>query len=312
MENKRLVFFGSGPVAAKSLEELAKNFEIEAVVTKPQPAHHKDAFPVLKLAEELKLSVFTVSNKSEVSELIKKSSFTSRLGVLIDFGIIVSQEVIDFFPKGIVNSHFSLLPEWRGADPISFAILSGQKTTGVSLMLLVEKMDEGPIIAFGIQDLDGTETTPELTEKLIHLSNALLKKQIPRYLSDGKLVDQSKISDQIQNYPKEPTYSSKLTKADGLIDWTKPAVQIEREVRAYIEWPRSYTKLGDIEVVITKAHTSPSQSREPGAIIVDEEQKMLMVNTGKDYLCIDKLIPAGKKEMPVEAFLTGYKDKIKV
>src|SRR5882672_4684555 len=91
--------------------------------------------------------VVTASNKTELDSLLGQLHFTSRLGVLIDFGVIVSQKAIDHFDLGIINSHFSILPEWRGADPITFSILSGQEETGVSLMLLVRAMDEGPLLA---------------------------------------------------------------------------------------------------------------------------------------------------------------------
>src|SRR5690606_13053936 len=122
-----VVFFGSGPVAAKSLENMLPDFEIVAVVTKPKPAHHRGNFPVINVAENNNLPLYRVTNKQELTELIRTKPFKSEVAILIDFGIIVSQEVIDYFPKGIINSHFSLLPEWRGADPITFAILSGQK-----------------------------------------------------------------------------------------------------------------------------------------------------------------------------------------
>src|SRR5678815_2818348 len=107
-----IVFFGSGPVAAKSLELLAKDFSIEAVITKPRPAHHRGEVPVLDLAAKLQLPIHTVTNKKTLDELIKTNPFSSDIAVLIDFGIIVSQDAIDYFPLGIVNSHFSLLPEW--------------------------------------------------------------------------------------------------------------------------------------------------------------------------------------------------------
>src|SRR5690349_11528911 len=123
MKKPSFVFFGSGPVAAESLQLLMQNFSVEAVVTKPKPAHHRGAFPVLEVAEKFALPVYTVSNRSELSELINGKPFASKLGVLIDFGIIVGRDVIDYFPLGIINGHFSVLPQWRGADPISFAIL---------------------------------------------------------------------------------------------------------------------------------------------------------------------------------------------
>lgn len=321
-EKISVVFFGTGPVAAKSLELLSKNFEIEAVITKPKPAHHRASFPVLETANQLSLPIFEVTDKQTLSELFKTAEFTSKVGVLIDFGIIVSQDVIDYFEKGIINSHFSLLPEWRGADPISFSILSGQKKTGVSLMILVEAMDEGPILAIGEQELDGTETTPVLTEKLIHLSDALLRDSLEAYVKNlphpqtGALI---KPSDQIEparmlGRSTKPSYSRMLTKEDGIIDWSKSAEQIEREIRAFIDWPRSRTKLGSIDVIITKARAIPSQSpnSQPGDIDIVDQISELGIVTSNGTLWIEKLQPAGKKEMAAVDFIRGYRNRLNI
>src|SRR3990167_2052 len=177
----KLIFFGSGPVAATSLRLLAPDFDFEAVITKPKPPRHRGDMPVLELARELKLPVYTAANKIELDELLGRHKFEAKAAILVDFGIIVSQKVIDYFPLGIVNSHFSILPQWRGADPITFAVLSGQKTTGVSLMLLVEAMDEGPLLAYGEYEMPANTTTPELTNELIKLSHALLVETVPKY-----------------------------------------------------------------------------------------------------------------------------------
>src|SRR2546430_10003404 len=112
--SETVVFFGSGPVAAESLRRLAKHVSIEAVITKPRPAHHHGPVPVLEISEKLGLPVHTAENRRQLNELFVGAAFSSRVGVLIDFGIIVSQQVINYFPLGIINSHFSVLPEWRG------------------------------------------------------------------------------------------------------------------------------------------------------------------------------------------------------
>lgn len=294
-----IVFFGSGPVAAASLRLLAQDFEIEAVITKARPAHHRGDVPTLAAAEELSLPVLTVASKRELDKLFDNQPVASQLALLIDFGIIVSKKVINYFPLGIINSHFSILPEWRGADPISFAILSGQAETGVSLMQLVPALDEGPLLAYGTYDLPPDITTPELTEHLINFSNLLLQRTIPQYLSDKK--------------PGEPqattgrtvSYSRKLTKADSLLDWHKPAIELEREVRAYTGWPRSRTKLFGKDVIITKAHVFQADKAKPGTVW--NEEKRLGVHTADGILIIDSLIPAGKKEMSAAAFLAGYR-----
>lgn len=293
----KIVFFGSGPVAAKSLELLKESFDIECVITKPSTEK-------LMQAVVPKTTVFCVSNKSELDNLISKTDIQSDIALLIDFGIIVSQQVIDSFDKGVVNSHFSLLPEWRGADPITFSILSGQEVTGVSLMLLVAGMDEGPVLAQGELKLNGTETSDELTDDLITLSDALLTEIIPKYLENNISVTTQEEMAQQLNRPTGPTYSRKLTKADGLIDWTKPAQEIEREIRAYISWPRSYTKLGNTELIIKKASVLPKSAI---AGQYEYDKNTLIVFCGKDALSLEIIQPAGKKEMPVKAFLAGYK-----
>lgn len=295
--SKPIVFFGSGPVAAASLELLAGDFTIEAVVTKPRPAHHKGDVPVIRVAESLGLPVHTVTNRRTLDELIETNPFQSKVGILIDFGIIVSQKAIDYFPFGIVNSHFSLLPEWRGADPITFAILSGQKVTGVSLMLLVQAMDEGPLLGYGVYEIADDETTPHLTDGLTKLSHALLVAIVPEYL-EGKIVAQS------QTTEIKPTYSRKITKEDGIVNWHKTAEQLDREVRAFLEWPKSKTTLAGRDVVITKAHVL-DVSGEPGKVTI--QNKALVVYCGEKALEIDALKPAGKQEMTGQAFLAGYK-----
>lgn len=303
-----VVFFGSGPVAAKSLKLLAKNFTIEAVVTKPKPSGHRGDYPTLELAKSLGLTIFTPSNKKELSELFLSKPVKSTVGVVIDYGIIIAQDVIDYFPSGIVNSHFSLLPQWRGADPITFSLLSGQKQTGVSLMLIVAGLDEGPVFAWGVYDIKPDETSETLTHNLIHLSDALLRDALPKYLSVEFKPTTQESAAITMNLPTEPTYSRKLTKKDGQIDWTKPAIQIEHEIRAYGDWPKSYTNFNGLDVVITKASVLEMGNGrwEMGKPQINEE-KMLIVACGKGSLWIQRLKPAGKPEMDAASFINGYK-----
>jgi methionyl-tRNA formyltransferase len=231
------------------------------------------------------------------------------LGIVIDYGFIINQDVIDYFPLGIVNSHFSLLPEWRGADPITFAILSGQETTGVSLMCITAGMDEGPVFAQAEHQIGSHDTTPSLTSDLIELSDAMLKDFLPLYFEGGIEPRPQEEIASMMNRSITPSYSRKLTKDDGIIDWNKPAEQIEREIRAFIDWPKSRTKLAGKDVIITKAYAVPSTAPDakPGDVDVVKEAKMLSVATSNGSLWIEQLKPAGKKEMPISAFLAGYK-----
>jgi len=299
-----IVFFGAGPVAAASLRLLAKNFTIEAVVTKPKPAGYRGEFPTLTVANELGIKSYTPSNKKELSDLIATDPFTSTLGVVIDYGIIIAQDVIDYFEYGIVNSHFSLLPQWRGADPITFSLLSGQSQTGVSLMLITAGLDEGPVFGWGVYNIKSTDTSESLTQQLVYLSDALLRDMLPKYLSgEFKPNPQESVAIAME-LPTEPTYSRKLTKADGRIDWQKPATQIEREIRAYHAWPKSYTKFNDLDIVITAAHVV-EQKGDAGTLVV--QNKELIMYCGKDALVIDTLKPAGKPQMDASGFINGYK-----
>ncbi len=298
--NNSAVFFGSGPVASKSLELLLKHTKIEAVVTKPRPAHHKGNVPVLELAEEKNLPIHTISTKSELDELMAKRPFSSQYGILIDFGIIVSQKTIDSFDKGIVNSHFSLLPKLRGADPITWSIINGDDRTGVSLMLIDAGMDTGQLIAQQEILITPNDTSSTLTDKLINLSDELLQKNLDQYLS-------GEIRPYDQPSSITPSYSRKLVKSDGVIDWSEPAELIERKIRALSDWPKSKTKLGNLDVIITSAHVVDKKG-EPGKYEVIDDQ--LIIYTTNKALAIDNLKPAGKKDMPVKAFLAGYKSVI--
>jgi methionyl-tRNA formyltransferase len=259
---------------------------------------------VLTLTEKLGIKTYTPVGKKALSELFATRPVTSTLGVVIDYGFIINQDVIDYFPLGIVNSHFSLLPQWRGADPITFAILSGQKQTGVSLMLIDSQMDEGPLLAQATYDIADSETTPSLTESLIELSNATLLEIVPRYL-DGAAqpapqLDVSILAD------KTPTYSRKLTKEDGILDFNKPAMQLEREIRAYAEWPKSRTTIAGKDAIITKAHVGDiTAGHAIGQAYAENRQ--LIIPTSEGTLVIDSLQPAGKNIMTAEAFLAGHK-----
>lgn len=296
-KSNKIVFFGSGPVAAKSLSLLKDYLEIEAVIT-------KDSTKRLMQTVVSETTVLCANSKTELNSLIKNERFNSKIAVLIDFGIIVNQEVIDSFQLGIVNSHFSLLPQLRGADPITFSLLSGQAKTGVSLMLLSAGMDEGLILAQSEYEIKPDTNATKLTDDLIDLSDGLLKACLPEYVN-GNIVPISQTSAaEMMGLSPTPTYSRKLTKEDGLIDWTKDAIQIEREIRAYREWPKSYTVVCGINLIIRKADVV-NVTGEPGKYKAD--RKSLVIYCGKDALDIKILQPSGKKEMPISAFLNGYK-----
>jgi len=298
--SKPIVFFGSGSVAAQSLELLSRKFNVEAVITKPKRSNSRDPVPVLDLCLKLGIKAYTPKNKNDLNDIFEKVAFKSELGILIDFGIIISKEIIDFFKFGIVNSHFSLLPLYRGADPISFSILSGDKATGVSLMLLNAGIDEGKLIAqnkLGINHYDNLE----LTHRLVTLSDSMLQKYIPQYLS-GEITPYN------QSNKIVPTYSRKLSKEDGKINWNKSAEQIEREIRAFIHWPKSFTEISGIPVIITKVSLNKTDGL-PGTIVYDKRSMNIKCLNGS--LDILSLKPLGRSDMNIASFISGYKNRFR-
>lgn len=296
----KIVFFGSGPVAARSLDFLVKNFDVEAVITKASPKHHRGDAPVEDLAKEKNKPILFANSKSELEEVVLNTTFKSKLGVVIDYGVLASEKTIGAFPLGIINSHFSLLPQWRGADPITYSLLSGQQKTGVSLMVIEPALDTGKLITQKSLVIEKDDTGVSLTEKLIDLSNKLLADHLPRYVS-GEIKPRS------QPHPSRATYSKKLKKSDGNIDWNKSAEVIEREIRAYSEWPRSRTKIGEVDCIITKAQLI-EENGEPGQYTTDDGK--LIIHTTNNSLLIERLQPSGKKNMSAEEFLRGYSNKI--
>lgn len=297
MKKPSIVFFGTGPVAAKTLKEISEHFDVEAVITKPIPLHHKGIFPVHQVASENKLRVLECKNKQALDDLITTKPFNGNLGLVVDYGIIISQNVIDYFPLGIINSHFSLLPEWRGADPITFSLLSGQDKTGVSLMLIVKELDEGPLLAQEDYIIEKDTNIQQLTEDLTNLSIKMLIQYIPEYI-EGNIKPYN------QNKAFAPTYSRLITKEDSFLDLTKPAEALEREIRAYLGWPGSKTTLklnnGDpLELTVTDAN-----------VIKEHDHSPLTFKTSKGYLKITKLKLPGKQEMTAKDFLNGYGSKL--
>lgn len=312
-KTSKIVFFGNERLSSGYQSDctilkalLEADYEVVTVV-----AHHTESkssrnvreLEVAIVAKAAGIPVLTPDKPIEIITELRE--FGADIGVLVAYGKIVPQDVIDIFPKGIVNIHPSLLPKYRGSTPIEQAILDGASETGVSVMQLVKEMDAGPVYAQEKRALNGRETKKELTESLLDIGKKLLIDKLPSII-DGSLKPKG------QN-DSEATYCNQIEKTDGQIDWNKSAVQIEREIRAYAGWPQSRTTLGSVEVIITQAHSITSDSSgEPGSIEIPTEDGILKINSGGGYLCIDKLKPLGKKEMPASAFLAGYKNKLQI
>jgi methionyl-tRNA formyltransferase len=297
--SKTLVFFGSGPVAGKSLEFLLRFYDIEAVITK-EPVNKENTNPVGEVATHKGLDIHIAKNKEELDLVFNNLQPFSAAGLVVDYGVIIGPDVLAKFPLGIINSHFSLLPEWRGADPITYSLLSGQRYTGVTLMKITHGLDEGDILAKTIVDIDKNDNNQTLTDKLIIVSNQLIKSKLNNYLSRQI---------QLQSQNNTPiTYSTKISKDDGLIRWSKTATEIEREVRAYSRWPKSFCRLGHQDVIIDECHVI-KDTLKPGAITITDNQE-LIIGCRIGSLNITKIQPNGKKIMSIKEFLNGYRQKL--
>lgn len=306
--SKTIIFFGNERIATgvstatPILHALIENgYTIAAIVANYERGVSRDTrdLEVAEVAKKYHIPVLLPDKLSTIAQQLK--DFQATAGVLVAYGKIVPKSIIDIFPRGIINIHPSLLPKHRGPTPLESVILDGSSVTGVSVMQLVKAMDAGPIYAQSETTLTGQETKQELADSLLEISRAMLIEVLPGILSEEVVA-------RPQN-DAEATYDKLIAKEDGRLDWSKPAEQLEREIRAYLEWPKSKTTLGSLSVVVTAAHVEAG-SGTPGALW--QQPKKMGVYTTHDILAIDKLKPAGKQEMSIKAFLAGYGNKIQL
>ena len=299
----RLIFFGNERLATGVTTRLPvlqalinHDYEIAAIVTGSQAATSRRHRPleVADFAQQHQIPLLTSITVTDIAKL------DASLGVLVAYGRMVPTAVIEAFSNGIVNLHPSLLPLHRGPIPLEAAILAGAPETGLSLMKLAPAMDAGPAYRQVNVPLDGAESKQALADRLGALGAEELIKYLPAIL-DGSLSPQ----------PQDDTkasYDQRLTKTAGQIDWSLPAVKLERQIRAFAGWPGSQTFMAGTSVTITSAHVAPTPdgtSSQPGTITATSQQ--LAVQTGDGLLIIDSLKPAGSKDMPAQAFLAGHR-----
>ncbi len=245
-----LIFFGTGQTSLEALQCLEESFEIELIVTKPpakNSAGKEFKNQVQEYAEKNDIKVATPADKSELVISLAKQIIRSTLGVVLDYGMIIPKEVIDMFSSGILNSHFSLLPKYRGADPIRSAILNGDEISGVTIIRITPGLDDGPILTWA-EHVVGNSNAIELREKLSALNCALLPETIKIYLSNEL--------EPVEQDESQSSHTSKLTKEDGHLDPNKDPKQLEREIRAYVGWPKSYFEWENNTYIIHNAKVS--------------------------------------------------------
>ena len=302
-----VIFFGNERLAtgvtttAPTLRALiAAGFKVLAVVSHYEQASSRTSrdLEIADVAKQHNIPVLLPHKPADIIDILK--GYSPEIGVLVAYGKIVPQSVIDIFPKGIINIHPSALPKHRGPTPLESVILNGESSTAVSIMQLASTMDAGPVYIQENVNLTNSETKQELADTLLAIGSRLITELLPRTLAGS-------ISPKPQN-DADATFDTLIKKEDGCIDWTKPAEQIEREIRAYATWPKSYTQFNGLDVVVTKASVleNTNEKLELGVPYVTEDN-MLAIACGAKSLCIQKLKPAGKPEMDASSFINGYR-----
>jgi methionyl-tRNA formyltransferase len=246
MTSKKILFFGNERLATglqtntPILHALVDaGYLIEAIVIAQndnQQSRNARKLEIVKVAEEYGISTRRISRLKDAEQELR--AFNAEAAILIAYGKIVPQAIIDIFPKGIINIHPSLLPLHRGPTPIESVLLNGDHETGVSLMQLSSKMDAGPVYAQQRIIIENNQSKMELANTLSLLGRDMLIQQLPEIMN-GNLRPIAQLDDQA-------TYDNLITKANGILNWNKSASQLEREVRAYAEWPRSRTLIGTL------------------------------------------------------------------
>lgn len=297
----RILFLGTPLFAVPSLEVLRDIdfLDIVGVVThsdKPKGRHLVVSPPPVKLSAE-KYSI-PVHQPVRVSDLEFKRMEIDLI-VVVSFGEILSKDVLDIPRIGSINLHASLLPRYRGAAPIAWALLNGEKITGVTTFWLSEKMDSGDIILKKEVEILPDDNRGILEERLSHIGAELLKETVIK-IHEGTatrvLQDESKA-----------TYAPKIKKEDGLIDWTKSANDIHNKIRAMNPWPVAFTFLNGLKVEIWDSEVIIQKTGEkPGTIVLLGESG-IGVSTGRDILLLKELQAEGKRRIKAIDFINGYR-----
>jgi len=302
----RTIFMGSPEFAVPSLERLVLNkYQVVAVYTQPdKPAGRGRSLvstPVKESAQALKLSVVQSANLKEAEVVAQLAEFRPDVIVIAALGQILPKQVLDIPARGCVNIHPSLLPKFRGASPVASAILAGDEFTGVSLMLMDEGLDTGPILGRAQISISPQDTTGSLTAKLSLIAAQLLLEVLPRWL-------RGEIEPQAQN-EAEATFSQQISKQDGEIDWHLPAVEIWRRVRAFQPWPGCYTKWQGRQLKIIEAvPLSEGGGEGLGRVVaVEGGEAGFGVVAGEGVLGVARVQLEGKKAMSADEFLRGQR-----
>ncbi|MDE0610309.1 MAG: methionyl-tRNA formyltransferase [Anaerolineaceae bacterium] len=293
-----VVFMGTPEFALPALRALLARHRVTGVVTMPdRPAGRglePRISPVKALALEHDLPLLQPRSLRREEAIATLGAWPADVYVVAAFGLILPQSVLDLPPWGSLNIHASLLPRWRGAAPIQAAIRAGDARSGVSLMLMDVGLDSGPVLAQQALPLAPDETTQGLHDRLATLGAELLIENLPDWLG-GRLEPQPQDESRV-------TLAPQLRKEDGWIDWSQPALDIERQIRAFTPWPGSHTAWNSRQLKILQAEVVPG-SAAPGRVVSLPED--LGIGTGAGLLRPRRLQLAGRRAQASADFLRG-------
>lgn len=299
----RIVFMGTPDFSVGTLEAiLAAGHQVAAVVTQPDKPKGRgkalQATPVKEAALAHGLTVYQPRKVREDSFLEELKKINPDVIVVVAFGQIIPRTILELPKFGCINVHASLLPKYRGAAPIQWAVIDGEEVSGVTIMRMDAGLDTGDMLSKVEVPLAEDETGGSLFDKLSEAGARQLVQTLDR-LEDGTV--------QPEKQPEEsPTgYARMITKADGLIDWTKDAKSIERLIRGLNPWPSAFTRLKGKNLKIWKAAVQEQDSGLAPGTVVSAGREGLSVQTGQGRLNILELQLEGKKRMEADAFLRG-------
>ncbi|MGJ8730209.1 methionyl-tRNA formyltransferase [Listeria aquatica] len=299
---KRIIFMGTPDFAVPVLEQLANKYEVVAVVTQPdRPVGRKRVLtppPVKKKAEELGLPVFQPEKLRQSEALETLIDLQADLLVTAAYGQILPKRLLEAEKYGAINVHASLLPAYRGGAPIHYAVMNGEKETGVTIMYMVEQLDAGDMIAQRKIPITDQDDTGVIFQKLSEVGATLLMETLPAFFA-GEFTA-------IPQQESEVSYARNITREQEKIDWRRPARDVFNQIRGLSPFPTAYTTLEGKPFKISKAHLSEQTSKlKPGSFLLLTKSAFGIVCGDGGVIAPDVIQPAGKPKMETAAFMQG-------
>ena len=300
----RLVFMGTPDFAVASLEALLRsNDSVVGVVTQPDRPKGRGRIltssPVKSLAQRQQIPLLQPIKMKDPEFLQALAGWKPDLIAVAAFGRILTPTILSLPPRGCINVHGSLLPKYRGAGPIQWAIINGETQTGITTMLMDEGMDTGAMLLQEAIPITPDDTADTLSPRLAALGGRLLVETIAR-LKAGTLTPRPQDASQV-------TFAPLLKKEDGVIDWALPATALANRIRGLSPWPGAYTTVsGEDRWTIWRARALPGPVTKAPGMIVAVTQEAIHVATGEGVLAVMELQPMNGRRMAVSQYVTGH------